>query len=48
MKEYFYNMTIEDVFTFFKQKMKELNLNRISFEYAGSKYIIEAPVSKLQ
>lgn len=48
MKEYYHNMTIEDVFTFVKQKMKELNLREMRFEYGGSNYIIEAPESKLQ
>ncbi len=43
MKDSYYIMTIEDVFTFFKQKMKELNLREIRFEYGGSKYTIEAP-----
>ncbi len=46
MKEYYYNMTIENVFTFVKQKMKELNLPEISFEYAGSRYTIEAPINE--
>ena len=43
MKESYYIMTIEYVLTFFKQKMKELNLCEISFEYGGSRYTIEAP-----
>lgn len=46
MKDFYYTMTIEDVFKFFKQKMKELNLPEISFEYAGSRYTIEAPINE--
>lgn len=46
MKDFYYTMTIEDVFEFFKQKMKEFNLPEISFEYAGSRYTIEAPINE--
>lgn len=46
MKESYYTMTIEDVFEFFKQKMKEFNLPEISFEFAGSRYTIEAPINE--
>jgi hypothetical protein len=46
MKDFYYTMTIEDVFEFFKHKMKELNLREIRFEYAGSSYTIEAPEKK--
>lgn len=45
MEESYYTMIIEflDVVTFFKQKMKEFDLPKISFEFAGSRYTIEAP-----
>lgn len=48
MKDSYYTMTIEllDVITFFKQKMKEFDLPKISFDFAGSRYTIEAPKSK--
>lgn len=48
MKDSYYTMTIEllDVITFFKQKMKEFDLPKISFEFAGSIYTIEAPEKK--
>ena len=41
----YYTLTKEflDVVTFFKQKMKEFDLPKISFEFSGSRYIIEAP-----
>ena len=48
MKDSYYTLTIEllEVITFFKQKMKEFDLPKISFEFAGSRYTIEAPLNE--